>query len=539
MNKRQLVLASVILLIAVFFRFWQIGNIPTGVTNDEAGGLFNAYSIAMTGRSIDGRFLPLSMNLDNSSSPVFIYLMVPFVRLLGVSAFATRLPFALLSLSSVILLYLITNRLFNNRLLALFAMFAMAVSPWHIHMNRGAYDGPITFFLLLSLYVFLRGLSSGSILWSLPCILISFYSYHATKFFWVAFVPLIIAVYWRKLRNRKREILLFIIGCIAIGISFWYVLVSQDVTRQKVLLLPDASRFSQQVAKERTLNSAPQILRILYSNKLTVYSREVFGKYIQEFSPQFLFVTGEGGIFGTYNHGELYVLDFLILIFGFVYLARTKNTTARNLIIGSILLAPLSSSFTEDVSYGLRGIFLLPFLMIVLGCGFYQIYIWANTHKTYIGKTIKIACICLYAVSAVGYAYLYFFRYSIYGAELWFASSRDVSQTIGVLRGSYDRVWIGNAGSMFLFQYGLYNQSNLSSVVKAWNDPWPKHIDKVAFLENCLTPSGHAFNPSVDLPNSTLYVTRESCHEETTPSATIRDRGEPLQVRWKFYEHKE
>lgn len=539
MKINRIIGITLLLFIAVFFRFWLLGDIPVGVTNDEAGGFFNTYSIAVTGRSIDGRFLPLSMNLDNSSAPVFVYLTVPFIWLFGISAYAIRIPFAILSLGSVFLLYLITQRLIQNRYVALSAAFALAVSPWNIHMNRGAYDGPITFFFLLAIYVFLRKVENGNILWTLPWILISFYSYHATKIFWIAFIPMLLLIFRRELSARKREVMLFLIGCLAIGASFWFVLRFQGVTRQQVLLTPDMTKLSRQVDWERTANTAPWVLRVVYSNKLFVYGREILMRYVQAFSPQLLFVTGEIGIYGTYYHGLLYLLDVPLLLLGFLYLARLKQIHARNLIIGSIFLAPLPSSITSDVSFAMRGIYMLPFLMMLIGCGFYQLVLWAQRFKGYTSLSVIYMFFGLYAFSIVGYFYLYFYRYSIYGAELWFASSKDVSEAIGVMRRKYDRVWVSRAGAMYLFQYGLYNRSDLSSVARAWNGPWPKQIDNVYLFEDCITPKGKTFDPKSDLPVSTLYITRQSCHSESTPSATIQDRGEPLLTLWKFYDHKE
>ena len=90
---------------------------------------------------------------------------------------------------------------------------------------------------------------------------------------------------------------------------------------------------------------------------------------------------------------------------------------------------------------------------------------------------------------------------------------------------------------MYIFQYGLYNHSSLQQVQKAWNGRWPKQIDNVFFLEQCIKTGNKPFNPVRDLPQNTLYVTRESFHPEAIPDITIRDRGEPLRILWKVYKH--
>jgi 4-amino-4-deoxy-L-arabinose transferase-like glycosyltransferase len=538
-GKIKYIILLGILFVAACMRLIKLGVIPEGVTNDEAGAIFNAYSIAKTGQSLDGRQYPLSFTLDSSSSPVFIYLAAPFTAIFGPSGFSLRLPFALISVATIGLLYFLTKQLFDNTAIALFSSFVLAVSPWHIHMNRGAYDGPITFFFLATLIVLAYGFSArkGNILYSLPLLAISFYSYHATKIFWIVFIPFLFLMQRRKLLQNSRQSILFIIGFAAIVCSFWFVLVRQGVTRQQVIAFPDLPKLTRQVNWERSVNNAPQILRVLYSNKATIYIKGIIGKYLEAFSPQFLFVSGEGGIYGTWNHGVLYLLDLPLLIFGFVYLFRTKKILARNLIIGSVLIVPLCSSITVDVSWSLRGIFLLPLFAIVIGCGAYQFIKWTKHLKPIVARLTVILLILLYVWSIGGYIYLYFFRYSIYGAEYWFASSKDISIVIGSIRQQYQRVWVAGAGDMYIFQYGLYNHSSLQQVQKAWNGRWPKQIDNVFFLEQCIKTGNKPFNPVRDLPQNTLYVTRESCHPEAIPDITIRDRGEPLRILWKVYKH--
>ncbi len=540
MTRVQLYVYIAILAIAAFFRFWQIGSVPIGITNDEGGSIYSSYSISRNLRSLDGRFLPLTFNLDNSYGPVAIYMDAPFVALFGANAYGLRMPFALLSLLGVILLFALVHELTGNTWVAMSSMLGLAISPWHIHMNHGAYDGPITFLFLLSLYVFIVQVRKGNILWSIPWITLSFYSYHATKIYWIVGLPLLMVLYGKELwEKQRRNVIQFTILCMIILGSFVYVLRAQSITRQQVLLWPDIPKISREVDMEREYSSGPLWLRSIFSNKLTNYTNQLLHRYIQAFTPQFLFVYGEGGIYGSYRHGMLYLIDIGLLLSGVAYLLRRGSVKLNVLLFGSLMLAPLPSTLTIDVSYALRGIFMLPFLMIFWGMGFYQVFSWCYVNRTLFARSFSVAVIIGYCFSVAAYTYLYFYRYKVTGAEYWFASSRDVAEIAGILKHRYDRVYIGKAGKMFMFQYAVYNRISLEDITHAWNTRMPPYtIGNVSLLEDCLGDTPVTFDPNSELPAGTLYITRDSCHPQSTPSATIRDRGETLRKIWNIYERR-
>lgn len=540
MTRFHLYWYAAILILAAFLRFWQIGSVPIGITNDEGGSIYSSYSISKTLRSLDGKFLPLTFNLDNSYGPVAIYLDAPFVALFGPNAYGLRLPFAILSLCSVVLIFFLVFELTSHIWVSLSCMLGLAISPWHIHMNHGAYDGPITFLFLLSLYIFIRGVRKGNILWSIPWIALSFYSYHAIKIYWIVYIPLLILIYWSELwQKQKIKLILFVGICVVILASFLYVLKSQSITRQQVLLFPNIQKMSEEVNRERRYSIGPLWFSSMFSNKITNYTGQLLERYAKAFTPQFLFLYGEGGIYGSFHHGVLYLIDIGLLLSGVAYILRRGSVKLNVLLFGSLLLAPLPSTVTIDVSYALRGIFMLPFLMIFWGMGLYQIVSWCYVQKTFFSKCFAVAVFVAYVWSVLGFVHLYFFRYSVSGSEYWFASSRDASELIGLLKRKYKNVYVGQAGKMFMFQYALYNAIALSEVKAAWNTAKaPFIIGNVSILETCIEEQNLEYDPNRDLPPSTLYITRDSCHPYATPSATIRDRSEDLHVIWNIYEKK-
>jgi 4-amino-4-deoxy-L-arabinose transferase-like glycosyltransferase len=524
-----------IVLLGSFLRLWRIGSVPYGMTNDEGGGIYTALSIWQTGRSLDGKLLPLNFNLDNSFAPVFEYLTAPFIGIFGPTPMVMRVSYVVMSLLGIGLLYGIAKRLFQSEWIALSCAFVYAVSPWSIHMNRGSYDGPIVLFFLWFLYVFICTMKTGSILWSLPILTISFYSYHATKLFLLPFVPFLLFVYHKTLWKRKKERMVFLLGCAVVFASFVYVAKTQGVTRQKVLLFSDISRVAQEVDRQREFNSAPWAFRVIVNNKFTYFAKYITGQYLGAFSPEFLFLFGEGGIYGTYNHGVLYLFELPLLFIGILSILRQKDRRTTLLVFGGLLLAPVPSSLAIDKSYALRSIMMLPFFAMIIGVGFWTTIEYLAKRRRAVLVSGMAALMLGYMLSIVLYVYQYHFRYSIYGAEYWFASSRDVVELIQRKRSQYDHILIGDPGAMFIFQYGVFAKSSLGTVKDAWNMPWPKSIDNVTFLERCLN-NGKTIDPAVDLPPKSLYIVRDSCHKDVPAISDIRDRAEPLRVLWKIYE---
>ena len=106
MLKGKLPLVLIIVL-AAFLRFYQLGVNPPGLNWDETAHGYNAYSILKTGRDEYGYFMPLSFrSFDDYKPPLYTYLVVPSVAIFGLNSFAVRFPSALLGVLAVLFTYL-------------------------------------------------------------------------------------------------------------------------------------------------------------------------------------------------------------------------------------------------------------------------------------------------------------------------------------------------------------------------------------------------------------------------------------------------
>src|SRR5689334_19054963 len=89
--------ALIVVLLGGFIRLYALDKYPSGFNQDEMVLGYDAWSIWQTGRDHHGEVLPVFFRtFDDYVPPVTNYIVSPFVGLLGLNEFTTRLPIALL-----------------------------------------------------------------------------------------------------------------------------------------------------------------------------------------------------------------------------------------------------------------------------------------------------------------------------------------------------------------------------------------------------------------------------------------------------------
>src|SRR3989344_479822 len=196
--KNKIIIILIVILGAVL-RLNQITTLPA-LNADEAALGYNAYSLIQTGKDEHGQSWPIVFKSFGDYKPgIYIYLAIPFVKLLGLNVLAVRLPGLILSIISIFLIYILVKELnmdsrfrgndkndkllITNYQLPTITALLLAISPWHIHFSRGAWETQTsTAFLLLGVYGFLKALKKPQ--WYLVftiCFILSVYTYHSMR----------------------------------------------------------------------------------------------------------------------------------------------------------------------------------------------------------------------------------------------------------------------------------------------------------------------------------------------------------------------
>ena len=150
-HKWTLVLFFLILALGVAARTWQFSQYPAGLNQDEVASGVDAYNLLHFGIDRNGMSFPVYfVGFGSGMPPLYTYLLIPFVALLGLTPLAIRLPMLLLGCLTLPLVYAFSQRLLGTRF-ALLAMLFVAISPWHIMMSRWGLDAnSLPFFFTLA-----------------------------------------------------------------------------------------------------------------------------------------------------------------------------------------------------------------------------------------------------------------------------------------------------------------------------------------------------------------------------------------------------
>ena len=200
-----------ILLFALFIRLYKLGSLPPGINQDEAMGAVDAWALTNYGTDRYGMLWPVHFTAwkYGQMSVLMSYCMIPFLKVLGFTTLAVRLPIALISSLCVAVTYGISRKLFSENL-SLAVMAFAAINPWQFMQSRWALDCNLfPHIFLLGFYLLLCGLEKRRYLYlSMVFFGLTFYCYGVA----VYSVPVFLALFaawclWRGEFTLK-EILL-------------------------------------------------------------------------------------------------------------------------------------------------------------------------------------------------------------------------------------------------------------------------------------------------------------------------------------------
>lgn len=214
MNKFLLFL---VIVIAVFLRFFLLPDFPPGLFSDEAVNGNNALEALKTG---DFKFFyPENFGREG----LFINIQALSVAVFGNEAWALRLVSAIFGVLTVLGVYFLTKELFNyDTRLALLASFLIATSFWHINFSRIGFRAIMApFFLTWGVYFLLLSFRKVGIFLPLLAGLVyglgfhSYIAYRATPLF-IGFVFLLLGLNYGWKTVFKKAVLFGVAVFIAV-----------------------------------------------------------------------------------------------------------------------------------------------------------------------------------------------------------------------------------------------------------------------------------------------------------------------------------
>ncbi|MDO8621137.1 MAG: glycosyltransferase family 39 protein [Candidatus Levybacteria bacterium] len=467
MSKKFIFLFVAILVLAAFLRLYRLNSIPPGVNQDEASIGYTAYSILHTGRDEYGRLFPLSFqSFGDWKLPVYIYSVVPFVSLLGLSELAVRLPSALVGIISVGLTFFLVRLLFKNNLLAFLTMFLIAIAPWHLHLSRvESESNTAVLFIILGMICFLKSLKAKHwlIIPSAFFFALTYFTYAGNHVFTTLLVLGLLFIYRSEIKITKISIIAAVIFLGMSSFIFSQTLFGADATKiSGIGIFGDPSVVHAQIELPRLEHNNPNSFFARLTHNRVVFGLERFGQnYMNAFSGQFLFVSGgTNKAHNIANFGNMYLVEAPFLFLGLIYLIVLKKGKEKYLVVLWFFIAPIAASITKDAPHTNRMFAIFPILPLVVAFGLS----WAVTEI--IDKPWRKLAVVIIAIFFLLNVAIYIDRYYAHfprdEAQNWGLGYKELNLLLSKPEFSSQKVIMARPQYepyVYLLFYSIYNPS--------------------------------------------------------------------------------
>lgn len=390
-----------LILIGTAVRLTLLGDIPAGLNPDEASIGYDAYAVLEYGIDRHGYRNPVHfISWGSGQNALYAYFSMPFIKAMGLNIVSIRLVQALLGVVSLFVMYAIGRRLADGRF-ALFALFVLTISPWHVMMSRWALESNLLpAMLLLSFALLLRGLEHPRyIIPAFFLLSLSIYAY-GTAYVFVPFFSL--------------GVLLMAVKCRLVDFRYYGIgLVVMVVTAIPIGLVVAINLFDA-TSIEMPLFSMPHYTGAPKYPGQEGFKTDVFEKIWRNVKELFLILVVRGYDSHVYNalpeFGYFYRWGgFLVSLVGACFLVRdtAKDLRPENLLVLLWLVVAILTSMA--VYPNINRINCIFFSLLL--CAAYGLYTALGNGYGSIAKILGVIALAYLTISFAGFTKAYFGDY--------------------------------------------------------------------------------------------------------------------------------
>lgn len=483
-----------LVLLLLLSRFSFADQFPAALTHDELVYAAQAKAISITGKTLDQKYFPWSMQ---PLHPMYAELpgvfMTPFFWIFSNPLLATRGLSLLLGILFPFVIGWFFYEWFKSKKIAYVSLLLASVNPLLWQMSRLMYDAPYSvFFYLLGGALFLRSKSKIMLTFSFFALFVGFMGYQGYK---LLFVPWLLLLIWKKnqmtFKKMSKNTQFFGVTCLLLFVFYVLVLLpNQQVdNRFNNTIFSDIDYLTTQVNEERRLTVQNPFMQI-FSNKFTAVIKFMVEKFVNAFNANIVFWAGESAQskFAVWGHGWFYVVDFLILIVGLISLGYNKKFLKPGLgLLLFIAVATVPSIVNSGNSWYLLRMFFPNILLLgILSIGFIQLAKY---------RFVLIFLICMYAVSVAYFGYYYYYRYPILGQNTGYLSERVIIDYIDRVRQTDKEIPISIHTvdvPVMLWSYIVYSDiytNETAPEIAQFSGKDEIHINNISITTKCAIPT--------------------------------------------------
>ena len=468
-----------ITLLGAFFRFYQLGKIPQSLNWDEIAIGYNAYSILKTGKDEYGEFLPLTFrSFEDYKSPLYIYLTLPSIAFFGKSEFSIRFISALIGTLTIPLTYFLTLFMLRNtkdsdsnsafwinriKNIGIIASFILAITPWHVHFSRVAFEANLALFLVILGSVILDAWIRSTKIYLLAISAIIFslaiYSYANMRLIVPLFLLPIFFVHYQKFIQQKiQTILVTLFALILLIPIFIQMFQGTGLARYQAtsLLYRDSIYEQQKQRASQALIEDKRLIAHTFFNYRIPLLREILLSYLNHFDFDFLFVQSEPSRFTMPGVGLLYIWYIPLIMLGGIALARFSSQINSIFTFWWLIVAPVPSALTWDTPHAIRSQVLTLPIIILCALGLWVVFKWIQqldiqNYQTptlttkIIPKLILLALMIIIPLSILSMWLNYHTHMNSEYAQIWLYGRKEMVEKVISQRDDFSQIVISTS----------------------------------------------------------------------------------------------
>lgn len=352
-----------ILILGFVLRTYKFTSLP--MYGDELTIGLDSYSLLKTGMDQTGERLPLTFKMGAGRPAGYVYGSIPFVALFGPTEWGVRSLSLISGLGIIVLMYFLGKKLFSDSV-GLWVSFLTSISMWDIYLSRAGFEAHFALFLALFGIVLFLYKKYIPMAFALGLAIFTYPTFKLT----IPLLLLALIIYngIKKTLFEKGFIVSLLILLIFAGFNFNETLKGTSEERfLRLNILADSNvrqEMIQKINEQRNFSTLPEKIKPFVYNKPLHYSRILFENYMENLSPQFLYLRGDRN--PRANPGEwgmFYLAEMGLLFIGLYHLAKNERKSLI-LIVCWILITPLATMLLGQ-THALRNNFMLPpFLLI-------------------------------------------------------------------------------------------------------------------------------------------------------------------------------
>lgn len=452
-----------IILIALFFRFFHLAVNPPSLTWDEASWGYNAYSLGIDGRDEFGKFLPYQYleSFGDFKPPLYAYLDILPVKIWGLTAFATRFPSAFFGVLTVLITYFLVKQIFPKskykEWYSLIGAGVLAISPWHILLSRAAFEANIaTFFLTTGVWLFLYSMQKKPwlLVLSSTSFVASLYTFNSARVVAPLLVCLLGIIFFKTLWKQKgATAVAILVGLVCVLPITKFLLSPQANLRfQEVNIFSDVSLVktaNQEIANDKNASWS----KIIHNRRL-IYSLAYVQHYFDNLTPSFLFIHGDGNPkFSIQDVGQLYLWDIPFFLAGLLFLFKKKEGNWWVIPLW-LLVGIIPAATARETPHALRTEATLPMFQVVVAYGFINSFIKSKSliSQIWLRNLLLFVIVGLLCINISFFTHHYFIHYPREFSKEWQYGYKDAIAYVEKVKHSYQQVYItSNLGRPYIY----------------------------------------------------------------------------------------